>query len=122
MRTMWMALAIAAVAGSAAAKDAGPVVVTPAWMSTPSADDIAGVYPQAAARVGASGRAVISCQVTAEGALGGCAVAQESPAAMGFGGAALKLADRFRMRATSWEGLPLVGARVNIPIRFELKR
>ena len=119
MRTIWMALGLMALAGGAAA--ATPVVVTPAWRSTPSADDIAAVYPQAAARSGTSGRAVISCLVSADGTLGGCAVAEESPTAQGFGEAALKLQTKFRMRPKSWEGLPLTGTRVNIPIRFMLK-
>ena len=67
---------------------------------------------------GVSGRAVISCLVTARGSLDDCAVASEDPPGRGFGGAALLMAPTFMMRPLTKDGVPVGGARITIPIRF----
>jgi protein TonB len=47
-------------------------------------------YPDRAQRMEVSGKATISCTVTAKGTLESCSVVSENPADMGFGDAALK--------------------------------
>ena len=94
------------------------VVTSPEWLHVPSADEFAHVFPNRAVRMGVSGRAVIKCEVTAQGAMRDCVVVDETPVEFGFGSAALKLAPRFRMRPVTRNGEPVSGAVVTIPIRF----
>jgi TonB family protein len=110
----------AAVIVAILAQAAAPAVITmPDWQRLPTADDLTQYYPKAAADAGLGGRAVIACNVTAEGALDGCQVAQEDPPGSGFGGAALSLASLFRMRPMTRDGTPVAGGKVRIPIRFQ---
>jgi len=52
------------------------------------------------------------CKVTETGYLTACAVVSESPEGMGFGTAALRLADRFRLKE------PVEGSELDIPITW----
>ena len=89
------------------------------WLRRPNADDLAQVYPIAAARSGMGGEARIECTVSAAGLLAGCKVLAESPQGAGFGEAALALAPKFAMKTVTPSGRPVAGASVVIPIRFQ---
>jgi TonB family protein len=111
----------AAIAGAAWASGAGrPLVGDPDWVQRPTADDVKAFYPARAVAEHVEGRALIACQVRADGGLEGCAVLKEDPAAYGFGDAALRMSERFRMTQRSRSGLPTAGADVRIPILFKL--
>jgi protein TonB len=56
----------------------------------------------------------------AVGSLDHCIVVEETPAGLGFGEAALKLAPEFRMRRATIDGVPEQKPVVRIPIRFRL--
>ena len=96
-----------------------PGDANPDWMRKPTSQDLAGVYPTAAAKRGVDGSASISCQLSVEGFLQKCVVASESPPGLGFGQAALQLAPQFRMTPKIRAGKPVVTDDVVIPIAWK---
>lgn len=91
----------------------------PDWMKKPTADDLAGVFPVAAAKKGVDGSATLKCQLSVEGFLQRCEVASETPAGLGFGAAALQLAPQFRMTPKMRGGQAVVSDDVMIPIMWK---
>ena len=70
----------------------------PHWIREASGEEMDAAFPARATSAGVtSGMAALDCQVTPEGALTRCRVNQESPAGMGFGEAALRVAPDFRL-------------------------
>lgn len=96
---------------------AEPVVGKPNWAAIPDDARIraafAGVKATGTARVG------LSCLVQAGGGLSNCSVSSESPEGAGLGAAALSLAPTFRVSTWTADGLPVVGGRIRIPLRYE---
>ena len=100
-------------------KGAAPTVTQPAWSALPSAQDFQASFPQTANGVNTV-RVALVCDVAAGGALAGCSIDREEPAGQGYGQGALALAPKFRVSPWSLQGEPTVGAKVRVPIRFEL--
>ena len=96
------------------------VITNPDWVSRPSGSDLARFYPPRAAEREIGGRVVLSCTVTESGSLSACSVQSEDPPGQGFGQASLRLTSRFRMRPQTRDGAPVGGARVTIPITWQL--
>lgn len=96
------------------------VMGKPQWRALPTGSDFAKVYPAAAAAAGIQGaRVVMLCEVGAEGRLTGCLVESEDPRGLGFDQAALALATAFQVKTWTAEGLPTVGGKIRLPIRYQ---
>ena len=95
------------------------MVTKPAWVTLPTPADLNATFPQAQNGVNEV-RVVLGCTVQAGGSLGGCAVAQETPAGQGYGQGALALASKFRMAPWSPDGEPVIGAKIKLPIHYVL--
>jgi TonB family protein len=91
----------------------------PVWTRRPSQAELERNYPSWSA-AGAGGSVALRCKVAANGTLTDCAVAAETPAGLGFGGAAMNVARNFRMKPMSMAGRPVAGATVLVPVVFEL--
>lgn len=96
------------------------VIGRPQWAALPTGDEIIAGYPSAAAKAGVgAARVVIACEIADGGKLTDCSAQSEEPAGLGFAQAALALAGSFQARPWTAEGLPTIGGRVRIPIRYE---
>lgn len=116
-----IALASAAVAAAGAVSAAAPPALTQVeWVTTPTGQDIAAVYPPSAVRAGKSGAVLLDCKVDAQGVLAGCSVEIEDPVGLEFGLAAMQLAPLFRMEPTAPDGTAVAGRTIRIPILFQI--
>ena len=98
----------------------GRVVAAPDWSSLPNGADFSRLYPRKASALGLEGLAVMRCRVGRTGGLSTCRVVREAPGGAGFGGAALQMAPRFRMKPKTVDGAPVAGGVVMIPVKFKL--
>ncbi len=94
-----------------------PITQQPVWRALPGPGEI--VYPAAARSAGIeSGKATVDCMVGAQGVLEDCRAVTEVPTGAGFGEAALKAADFFAVNPWTYEGRPVDGQRLRIPVGF----
>ena len=99
--------------------DPGEVAIgKPRWTAVPDGDQVAALYPPEAKAAKIGGRVVLNCRVGLAGRLEACDISSEEPAGKGFAGAARGLADHLQVSLWTDEGLPTVGGRVNVPLRF----
>ena len=116
-----MIAGLAVGAASCGAANAEPSVITnPDWVRRPTGQNVADAYPDRALRAGLSGRAIVTCSVTLEGALSDCAILNETPPGYGFGAAAMRLTRSFWVRPATRDGKPVAGGKVTLPISFSL--
>jgi len=92
-----------------------PMVTQPAWVQRPSGEDIGRVtpfleHPPEEVHV------LMVCRITAEGGLEACTIRSEDPPGLGYGPAALAVAQFFRMPPVDELGRPVAGRMVQIPI------
>jgi TonB family protein len=100
--------------------DGQPTIGKPQWVHLPEAVDMAAAFPaQAVAAHVSVGHVALACDVTDGGRLTSCAVTRQEPDGMGFDKAALALAPSFQVSVWTDEGLPTVGGRIGVPIRYE---
>lgn len=113
---------------AAAAVLAACALATPAaaqrFSQTPTTEDFAREFPPEAYAAELSGTAEIQCRVQPHGELAGCRVTSETPTGHGFGDAALRMAQYFRVRevvgSAESGGRTRSAPRITIPINFQV--
>lgn len=96
------------------------VIRNPSWARRPTGAELGVLYPRRAAEMGISGGATILCEVIANGSVRNCAVVDESPKGKGFGEAAMASAKLYRLNPRTVDGETVEGAKVRIPLVFNL--
>jgi protein TonB len=91
---------------------------TVVWTQRPASRRYSEAYPSRALREGVGGRVELDCRVRANQTLA-CNVGSESPAGMGFGQAALTVAQSYRARATLSDGTSSYNAPARIVVQFQ---
>lgn len=90
------------------------------WQRRPSGDDVARYYPDRAMRLEVGGSGQVRCFVELTGALSNCVTIAETPAEMGFGDAAARIARLMRTRDLSRTGEQMAGRSVVVRMNFSL--
>lgn len=89
----------------------------PDWAERPDGEELSRFYPPLPLALELTGQVIVRCKLPATGVPQGCVVEEETPAGLGFGPAAIRMAPRFQMR-------PGIGQKpddgVRIPVRFAL--
>jgi TonB family protein len=98
---------------------ASGIAVYQALHPRPLADRLADLYPRAALRQKLEGYAVVGCTLTASYGLKDCQVISESPPDVGFGPAAVRMAQLMILPAGD-RANARPGAVIRLPIRFKL--
>lgn len=99
---------------------APPTISNPTWLSKPTAAQLGRLYPSRAVERGISGAATMECRVLATGSVTNCSIIRESPAGYGFGEAALASTRYFKLNPRTVDGQAIEGAKVQIPMGFNL--
>lgn len=101
--------------GDGPGSGSGPVILRGA-----SNGEILGFVPPEARRRRIPGRASVNCVIRADTRLEGCRVVNETPSGLGFGEAAVQIAQtHFRFRPpTTAAGRPVEGFRVTVFVQF----
>jgi TonB family protein len=75
-------------------------------------------YPSVAQEQGMGGRVTLECPIDEDGRLA-CAVTEEAPANMGFGAAALRMSQDWRIAPRTRDGVSTAGGRIRRTLVFE---
>lgn len=98
-----------------------PLMGRPKWAGLPTREQLAQAFANGVGPTNVSTvRVGLACVVADGGFLNGCSVEREDPAGHGYGQRALSLTPYFKMTTWTIEGLPTIGGRIRIPIRYEL--
>lgn len=97
--------------GRAALKRLGVKYLTPA-------EQLRAFYPADALRRKVPGHVLMKCDAEASGLLSNCTVLTEDPPGEGFGDAALKASQLFRVKPLIVDGKPVRGAAIQVPLSF----
>ena len=113
-------LAVGLASPTANARAPQRLIKDPVWARAPDNEQFMSFYPPVARAQNRGGWAVVSCRALAKGGLTGCKVAIESPADLGFGAAARRMASQaFSLKPNAGGGEPVEGGYVHIPIVFQ---
>ena len=91
------------------------------WAVLPSGDALSAGYPRKAIEAGVStARVVMLCTAGEGGRLEDCSVTSEEPAGLGFAEAGMALSKSFRIRPWTEEGVPTIGGKIRVPVRYNM--
>ena len=111
---------IAALLISVAVASEDPKVVSPIWVSAPTAT--AADYPRFAAIIRAEGHVVVQCEALPTGALSACTAMSEKPADLGFGREAVRVVQRGVLAPRTGDGTSEPSRiQVRLPFRMPAK-
>lgn len=96
---------------------AAPEITNPRWVRQPR--DLARYYPSRALARGETGQVLLECRVDTVGALH-CSVISETPEGWGFGDAALRISEDYRMVPAMRDGQAVEG-RYRMRVPFEVR-
>lgn len=94
-----------------------PEITNPRWLRQPR--DLARYYPPRALARGVEGQALLNCLVDVRGALE-CSVISETPEGWGFGAAAVRISEDYRMVPAMRDGQAVPG-RYRMRVPFEMR-
>lgn len=94
-----------------------PEITNPRWLRQPR--DLARYYPARALARGITGQAVLDCLVDVAGALN-CTVISETPENWGFGAAAVRISEDYRM-VPAMRGGQAVQGRYRMRVPFDIR-
>lgn len=94
-----------------------PEITNPRWLRQPR--DLARYYPARALARGVEGQALLNCIVDVRGALE-CSVISETPEGWGFGAAAVRISEDYRMVPAMRDGQAVPG-RYRMRVPFEMR-
>lgn len=77
-------------------RDTGRIDI-PQWAAEPDGESVGRAQPKVLGALGVSGLARLSCTVAPKGELKGCTADDEAPVGLGYGAAALTLAEAYRL-------------------------
>ena len=96
-------------------------IATPKWVTLPDPNQMAHLYPEAAAnRNITTGRGVAECTLDRGGSMTKCHPVVSADDAFGFSASAAVVATVMRANLWTQEGGPIDGAIIDVPIRFKL--
>lgn len=98
----------------------GPTFARPEWIERLTQAQMRPYWPRFAVQTRTNGSAALACQVNAGNRARRCYVLGETPAGIGFGRAAMRMAHLFRIRPPQRDGVPQHDAWVRIRIEFEI--
>ncbi|MDB5441144.1 MAG: TonB family protein [Caulobacteraceae bacterium] len=87
----------------------------PEWVSRPSPEQFASLFPERAAKEHVSGTATLRCLIGLDQKLNDCQVLDEGPAGYGFGQVALGMAALSLMAPPTENGRPVANSPIRIP-------
>jgi TonB family protein len=93
----------------------------PSWRLIIDPAKVQALFPAQAEAAGVkTGRGVAECRVVLSGDLESCEIKSESPPNLGFGAAAVRIVDALAIRPWTSDGRPVDGAKITVPVQFNL--
>jgi TonB family protein len=115
----WEALVDVPITLIAPGKAADSEITDPTWVRSIDPNKAQALFPDAAASAGVkTGRAIVDCMVDHSGHLSACKAVSETPAGLGFGEAAIQIANVLQLNPWTLQGRPVDGDHIRLPLRL----
>jgi len=92
-------------------------ITDPIWTRTVDYTKVLALYPAQAANAGVkTGRAIVDCIADHAGQVTDCQVSAENPPGLGFGAAAVRIANAMALNPWTPQGIPVDGDHIRLPV------